>query len=79
MSQSRTSLDCLNLNLNLNSDEIFLLFSALGAADVFQANMIAREMILSMGMGRRMGPVDLMHVASTVQDDGMLLRVSDSL
>lgn len=40
--------------------------------------MIAREMILSMGMGRKMGPVDLMHVASTAKDDGMLLRTADS-
>ena len=41
--------------------------TALGAADTFHANIIAREMILSMGMGRRMGPVDLMHTTSTAQ------------
>ncbi len=36
--------------------------AGLGAPDLFHANMIAREMILEMGMGRRTGPVDLMHV-----------------
>ena len=51
---------------------------ALGAADTFHANIIAREMILSMGMGRRMGPVDLMHTTSTAQDNGMFLRTADS-
>ena len=35
-------------------------------------------MILSMGMGRRMGPVDLMHTTSTAQDNGMFLRTADS-
>ena len=44
--------------------------TALGAADTFHANIIAREMILSMGMGRRMGPVDLMHTTSTAQVQG---------
>ena len=52
--------------------------TALGAADTFHANIIAREMILSMGMGRRMGPVDLMHTTSTAQDNGMFLRTADS-
>ena len=39
----------------------------MGAADTFHANVIAREMILSMGMGKRMGPVDMMHTTSTAQ------------
>jgi len=32
----------------------------MGAPDLFHANMIAREMVMTMGMGRRMGPVELM-------------------
>ncbi len=52
--------------------------AALGSADVFHANMIAREMIMSMGMGKRMGPVDLMHTTSTSEDTGMMLRTADS-
>jgi len=36
--------------------------TAMGAPDLFHANMIAREMVMSMGMGRRMGPMDLMHI-----------------
>lgn len=36
--------------------------TGLGAPDMFQANMIAREMIMSAGMNQRLGPVDLMHL-----------------
>eukprot|EP00878_Enallax_costatus_P001473 GHUV01001624.1.p1 GENE.GHUV01001624.1~~GHUV01001624.1.p1 ORF type:complete len:977 (+),score=283.07 GHUV01001624.1:432-2933(+) len=50
--------------------------TGLGAADLFHANMIAREMILSAGMGRKMGPVDLMHLHPKAAEDtqGDLLR-----
>ncbi len=41
--------------------------SGIGSADAFQANVIAREMVLSMGMGRRTGPLDLMHTTSASQ------------
>ncbi len=36
--------------------------TGLGVPDVFHANMIAREMVLSAGMGRKMGPMDLMRL-----------------
>lgn len=39
--------------------------------------MIAREMIMSMGMGRRMGPVDLMQVSRAAEATGSMLRGSD--
>ncbi|MEW5306932.1 MAG: hypothetical protein WDW36_009362 [Sanguina aurantia] len=42
--------------------------TGLGSPDLFHANMIAREMILTMGMGRKMGPVDLMHFVDPDQD-----------
>ncbi len=50
--------------------------TGLGAADLFHANMIAREMILSAGMGRKMGPVDLMQLHPKAAEDtqGDLLR-----
>ncbi|GLC69378.1 ATP-dependent zinc metalloprotease FTSH 1 [Pleodorina starrii] len=36
--------------------------TGMGSPDLFHANLIAREMIMSMGMGRRTGPVDLLRV-----------------
>jgi cell division protease FtsH len=51
--------------------------TALGAADSFHANMIAREMIMSMGMGRRMGPVDLMHVNAAAENLGSSMQEPD--
>jgi len=54
-------------------------FAALGSADVFQANMIAREMILSMGMGATMGPVDLMHTTAASADAGAMMRKDDPM
>eukprot|EP00877_Chromochloris_zofingiensis_P008651 jgi/Chrzof1/4039/Cz13g18040.t1 len=48
--------------------------TGLGAPDMFQANMIAREMIMSAGMNQRLGPVDLMHLKVTQRDSGNLLR-----
>lgn len=56
----------------------FPLPAALGAQDVRSANMIAREMVLSQGFGNRMGLVDMMHVTSTAQDTGSMLRSADS-
>ncbi len=41
--------------------------AGMSSPDVFHANMIAREMVLGMGMGRRMGPFDLMHVVQQQQ------------
>lgn len=46
----------------------------MSAPDLFHANLIAREMVLALGMGRRMGPLDLMHVVPANQNTGMLLR-----
>lgn len=41
-----------------------------GAPDVFQANLIAREMVLSCGMGRKVGPVSLLeHVVPPEDSD----------
>lgn len=51
--------------------------TAMGAPDLYHANMIAREMVLSMGMGRRMGPVDLLHVQENKGDGGLLLRANE--
>ncbi|KAG1670583.1 hypothetical protein FOA52_012156 [Chlamydomonas sp. UWO 241] len=51
--------------------------TSLGAADTFQANVIAREMILSMGMGAIMGPVDLMHTTAASADSGVMTRTVD--
>jgi len=51
--------------------------TGIGAPDVFHANMIAREMILGMGMGRRMGPLDLMQVVANQQNSGLMLRTSE--
>ncbi|KAG2437047.1 hypothetical protein HYH02_011309 [Chlamydomonas schloesseri] len=39
--------------------------TGMGSPDLFHANLIAREMIMSMGMGRRTGPIDLLRVAAT--------------
>ncbi len=39
--------------------------------------MIAREMILGMGLGRRFGPEPKMHVVNTAVDSGSLLRNPD--
>lgn len=39
--------------------------AGMGSPDLFHANLIAREMIMSMGMGRRTGPIDLLRVAAT--------------
>ena len=36
--------------------------TGLGAPDMFHANMIAREMILSAGFNKKLGPVSLMQV-----------------
>jgi len=52
--------------------------TGMGAPDLFHANMIAREMVLAMGMGRRMGPVDLMHVVDKQDKSGGLLLRTDS-
>ena len=51
--------------------------AGLGSADLMHANLIAREMVLSMGMGSKMGPVDLMHVVQTDQESGLMLRTQD--
>ncbi|KAG1666581.1 hypothetical protein FOA52_000548 [Chlamydomonas sp. UWO 241] len=52
--------------------------TSLGSTDVYHANMIAREMILSFGLGRKTGPAALMHVTSTAVDDGSFLKTPDS-
>ncbi|KXZ53715.1 hypothetical protein GPECTOR_6g632 [Gonium pectorale] len=44
--------------------------TGMGSPDLFHANLIAREMVLSMGMGRRTGPVDLMRVAAVSDGAG---------
>ncbi|GFR51495.1 hypothetical protein Agub_g13859, partial [Astrephomene gubernaculifera] len=36
-----------------------------GSPDLFHANLIAREMVMSFGMGRRTGPLDLLRVVGT--------------
>ncbi len=36
--------------------------TGLGAPDMFHANMIAREMVLSAGMNSKLGPMDLMKI-----------------
>jgi len=41
--------------------------AAMGAPDLFHANMIAREMVMTMGMGRRMGPIELMKLVQNQQ------------
>ncbi len=51
--------------------------TAMGSPDLFHANMIAREMVLTMGMGRRMGPVDLMYVIERQDNSGLMLRSND--
>lgn len=51
--------------------------TAMGAPDLFHANMIAREMVLSMGMGRRMGPVDLMYVLDKQDNSGLMLKANE--
>lgn len=51
--------------------------SSLGATDAFQASMIAREMIMSMGMGRRMGPMDLMFVTRTAESTDSVMGGDD--
>lgn len=50
----------------------------MSAPDLFHANLIAREMVLALGMGRRMGPLDLMHVVPANQNTGMLLRSAEA-
>lgn len=51
--------------------------TAMGAPDLFQANMIAREMVLSMGMGRRSGPMDMMYLMDKSEGSGLMLRATD--
>ncbi len=47
----------------------------MGAPDLFHANLIAREMILSMGMGRRTGPLDFLRVTgNTASESEQTLR-----
>lgn len=48
--------------------------TGLGTPDLFHANMIAREMILSAGMGQKVGPLDLMKLNNQGSDGGNLLR-----
>jgi len=48
--------------------------TGLGAPDMFHANMIAREMVLSAGFNRKLGPVSLMQVISNNENTGDLLR-----
>ncbi|KAG2495020.1 hypothetical protein HYH03_006952 [Edaphochlamys debaryana] len=44
--------------------------TGMGSPDLFHANLIAREMVLSMGMGRKTGPLDLMRVTAAAGDAG---------
>eukprot|EP00879_Flechtneria_rotunda_P028172 GHRR01030255.1.p1 GENE.GHRR01030255.1~~GHRR01030255.1.p1 ORF type:complete len:520 (+),score=209.83 GHRR01030255.1:1412-2971(+) len=44
--------------------------TGMGAADLFHSNMVAREMILSAGMGRKVGPMDLMSLHPKATDNG---------
>jgi hypothetical protein len=39
------------------------------AADLFHANMVAREMVLAAGMGRRTGPIDALTLHPSVTAD----------
>uniref|UniRef100_A0A383VS33 AAA+ ATPase domain-containing protein n=1 Tax=Tetradesmus obliquus TaxID=3088 RepID=A0A383VS33_TETOB len=50
--------------------------TGLCAPDLFHANMVAREMVLSAGMGRKIGPMDLMslHPKASEDSSGDLLR-----
>jgi hypothetical protein len=48
--------------------------TGLGTPDLFHANMIAREMVLSAGMGRKVGPMDLMRLHAPSNDNGSMLR-----
>ncbi|GIL84930.1 hypothetical protein Vretimale_9765 [Volvox reticuliferus] len=41
--------------------------TGMGSPDLFHANLIAREMVMSMGMGRRTGPVDLLRVMGAAE------------
>ena len=48
--------------------------TGLGAPDLFHANLIAREMVLSAGMGAKTGPVDALRVRANEKASGDLLR-----
>lgn len=51
----------------------------MGAPDLFHANLIAREMILGLGMGRRTGPLDLMRASPNEGSGGdSLTRTADA-
>jgi cell division protease FtsH len=47
--------------------------TGLGAMDVYHANSIAREMVMASGMSRRIGPVEMMHLAQGAQQRGDML------
>jgi cell division protease FtsH len=47
--------------------------TGLGAMDLFHANSIAREMVMASGMSRRIGPVEMIHLAQGAQQRGDML------
>eukprot|EP00798_Chlamydomonas_sp_ICE-L_P024177 gene24177-9766_t len=53
-------------------DELHM--TGISAPDHFHANMIAREMVLEFGMGKKTGPVDLMNVRPQKGDSALLQR-----